>query len=793
MKYWKQILVFFTLVLSHHIGLSQNYSKARIMVEDQQYDDLMRLGLALDHVTYTLDYVEGDFSRYEIQKARQAGYDIKMVKRDAELAYATSTYFQEVTRRSQAECVETLRNFGIQSPSNFHLGSYKGNYTLEEMHAELDEMHAQYPHLISHRQDIGDFTTFENRTIQWLRISDNPDVDEEEPEILYTALHHAREPVSLTQLIYFMWYVLENYESNPAIKHLLENTELYFIPCVNPDGYKYNELIRPEGGGLWRKNRQLNSDGTIGVDLNRNYGHKWGIDNDGSSADPASEVYRGTAPFSEPETQAVRQFVLEHDFKVALNYHSYGGFLIYPWGYTTTPVEDIGIFRELGLLLTKENRYTYGTGVETVSYTTNGDADDWMYGAEEEKPRIFAMTPEIGIREHGFWPEKEDVEHLCQAALHQNIQAASFLLNSALVVDESEGYLTEKIGQVPIRLTKLGFEDVGLKLSVEPITDNITFSDPTKLYILSLFSRQRDHFEYVLAPDIQDGERIRFSYTIDNGSYARSDTIVTYYREPNFSLDNEGTLSDWKVGGLLNNWGPTTKHFYSPPNSLTDSPNGNYVPYSTNYLTLKDPIFLSGRDSAILTFKALWDIQLLFDFLQIEVSTDGVNFNSLCGRYSSAGIPQMVKGGPVYSGRQLDWISEQIDLSAYLGQEIHLRFAMTSTNNDSRDGFYIDDIKVLQYNQGSITSTSFLEADEFQSVIFPNPSLGQLYIETRTLQQDLRFKEVQVFNQFGQLVRSLPYASSLQVDVDKWMPGMYYLRYLSTDAQVSKGYKFMVR
>ena len=790
MNFRKQLFVFSGLLFAYSAAFAQSYSKARILVEDQSYDQLKSLGIALDHVYYTLDYVEGDFSRYEINASRQAGYDIEIIELDAEAAYAQVEKEASKSRTSE-QCVADLRSFGIVSPANFHLGSYQGNFTFLEMQQELDAMHQAYPNLINGRQDIGDFKTAEGRPIQWVRISDNPDVDEDEPEILYTALHHAREPISLSQLIYFMWYILENSETDPSIAHLLKNTELYFIPCVNPDGYVYNETVRPEGGGLWRKNRRKNADGTFGVDLNRNYGHKWGVDNDGSSSNTQSEVYRGTAPFSEPETQAVRSFVLDHDFKVALNYHSYGGFLIYPWGYTSQPAEDEEIFKELGLLLTKDNRYTYGTGLETVSYTTNGDADDWMYGEVDEKPTIFAMTPEIGTREHGFWPARQDVEHLCQAALRQNIQAASFLLNSAQVINESEGYLTEKVGSIPIRLTKLGFEDVGLNLNVKPITDNITFTSPSKLYILSLFARQRDHFDYELSADIQDGERIRYAYSLDNGSYTQIDTITTYYRQANFALQNDGTMFDWKENNLLNTWGTTDKVYYSPPTSLTDSPNGNYVPYSTNYLTLKDQITLAGKDSAVLTFKALWDIQQRFDFLQVEVSTDGVNYQPLCGNLSGTGLPVAAKGQPVYSGRQLDWVSEQIDLSDYLGQTITLRFSMISTSNDTRDGFYLDDIKVLEYNQGSLTKSEFLSAESFQSVITPNPATDLLTLETSAV--DLTLKEIRIYNQLGQLSFTTKYADLLHLDVTKWSPGLYFLQYIDQRNIKSRVKKFVVR
>lgn len=66
--------------------------------------------------------------------------------------------------------------------------------------------------------------------------------------------------------------MLENYSQDPEIKCLVDSREFYFIPVVNPDGYFYNQLVVPGGGGLWRLNLRNNADGSVGVDLNRNYG-----------------------------------------------------------------------------------------------------------------------------------------------------------------------------------------------------------------------------------------------------------------------------------------------------------------------------------------------------------------------------------------------------------------------------------------------------------------------------------------------------------------------------------------
>ena len=97
----------------------------------------------------------------------------------------------------------------------------------------------------------------------------------------------------MVSLIYFMQYILSQYGTDPEITCLINNRELYFVPCANPDGYVYNQTTNPNGGGFWRKNRRNNGDGTFGVDLNRNFDYNWGFDNNGSSPITSSEVYRG--------------------------------------------------------------------------------------------------------------------------------------------------------------------------------------------------------------------------------------------------------------------------------------------------------------------------------------------------------------------------------------------------------------------------------------------------------------------------------------------------------------------
>ncbi|MBL0293184.1 MAG: hypothetical protein IPQ04_02640 [Saprospiraceae bacterium] len=132
-----------------------------------------------------------------------------------------------------------------------------------------------YPSLISFKRPIGSFLTFENRPIEYVVISDNPYLEENEKKVLYTALHHAREPMSLSQMIYYMWYLLENYDSSDEIKQLINQTAMYFVPCCQSGWLPIQLQYQSNGGGMWRKNRSLNANNSRGVDLNRNYGYGW--------------------------------------------------------------------------------------------------------------------------------------------------------------------------------------------------------------------------------------------------------------------------------------------------------------------------------------------------------------------------------------------------------------------------------------------------------------------------------------------------------------------------------------
>jgi hypothetical protein len=215
-------------------------------------------------------------------------------------------------------------------------------------------------------------TSHEGRTIYGMKISDNPVIDEAEPEALYIGCHHAREIMTVDITLRFAIYLLENYGIDPTITGYVDNREIYFVPMMNPDGHYYVQQNHGgPWGGWWRKNRRDNGDGSYGVDLNRNWGFEWGYDNDGSSPAPSNDLYRGPSAFSEPETQALRDFCNAREFTIWLSYHTYGELLLFPWGYIYANTPDHDVFVALGDSLTETAPSTWSTATPTTGGTAS--------------------------------------------------------------------------------------------------------------------------------------------------------------------------------------------------------------------------------------------------------------------------------------------------------------------------------------------------------------------------------------------------------------------------------------
>lgn len=431
----RKILLILFMFSIHGLTMSQAiYYRIKINTDEKGLDQLAKMGVTIEHgkmikgKSYTCD-----FSEWELGQIKKSGLPFEILIKDVSKYYLSKSKLSIKDLAIYYPFWEYWVCAQPATPRNFRLGSMAGYYTYEDMLRILDTMRLKYPNLISRRSSIaGDLRTAEGRELYYYKISNKPDFLQAKPKILYTALHHAREPISATQTIFFMWYLLENYKTNATVKSIVDGMELYFIPCINPDGYVYNQTTNPEGGGLWRKNRRRNATGSFGVDLNRNYDYRWGYNENGSSSNDTSDVYRGTSAFSEPENQMLRNFCNTRHFNLVMNNHSYANFLIYPWGYDRSATNpEATLFNSRAANMTSCNHFEYGTW-PAIMYAANGISDDWMYGEQTAKPKAYAFTVETGTDEDGFWPPIERIIPLSAANVDMNIKAANYAKNSPL-------------------------------------------------------------------------------------------------------------------------------------------------------------------------------------------------------------------------------------------------------------------------------------------------------------------------------------------------------------------------
>ena len=275
----RTLSVYFIITIHFLLAADNFYQEIRVFHADQStLQSLNNLGIPLDH----------------IRKNKDGSIDIVVTLEEAHSLLEIGIPFD--VRQPDLTAYFVNRSMpGIER--DFPLGSMLGNYTLLEAVAQMDTLHNMYPDFVSEKDSIG--ASIEGRIIWAFKVSDNPGVDEDEPEVLYTGLTHAREPLSMMNLFYFVRWLCENYSSNVTAEFLVDHREMWFVPIINPDGYAYNETIAPNGGGMHRKNRRPNPDNSNcnnstqqGIDLNRNYGYNWGADNSGSSGNPCSAVYR---------------------------------------------------------------------------------------------------------------------------------------------------------------------------------------------------------------------------------------------------------------------------------------------------------------------------------------------------------------------------------------------------------------------------------------------------------------------------------------------------------------------
>lgn len=406
-------------------------------------------------------YAEIILEQSEIDILRENNINFDILVEDV------SKFYVERNKDISAEYLNMLTD----SLQHMGFGSMGGFYTFNEAVTAMDSMKFFFPDLISEKDSIG--ASHRDNPIWMVKISDNPDINEDEPELLYTAIHHANEPQGLMSLIYFMWYLLENYGVDNEVTYLVDNREMYFIPVLNPDGYMYNQSTNPSGGGMWRKNRRDNGDGTFGVDLNRNYEYMWGFDNLGSSPFTGDDLYRGPEPFSEPETQTMRDFILDNDIKLNLNFHTFGNIVVLPFGYNGAHTPDVEIYESYGANVSALNGYNYGTPLFGMGMLANGCCEDWMYGEQTVKDKVLGFAVEVGDAWDGFWPAMDKIFPLAEENVEACMLASKY---TGALIDLEDYYVSSG-----------DFLTAGATNSLVSVLKNIGLSDCADSFSVTLF------------------------------------------------------------------------------------------------------------------------------------------------------------------------------------------------------------------------------------------------------------------------------------------------------------------
>jgi hypothetical protein len=314
--------------------------------------------------------------------------------------------------------------------------------TYYEMQDTLEKLAANFP-TVCVRTTLG--LTFQGREMWCLKISDNAGTTENEPAVFINAASHAREPLGTSTCVGFATKLLSEYGHYSVSTWLVNNREIYIVPVMNPDGYVYNS----DSGGAesnWRKNRRGPVPPNIGIDLNRNYGYRWGYDNQGSSSRPQNETYRGPARFSEVETQLVRDFLAQFQPHNCMDFHTFGQYNMYPWGYDDDVPPDQAVLEEAVDTFQANNHYPMGqTGqVYSTIYPCNGLSVDWEYSDTAGKFVTYAYTCELGTDD--FWYGWNDSNYI-RSEVDLNIPNVYYLTrlagvyfeNVSVTVDDSIG------------------------------------------------------------------------------------------------------------------------------------------------------------------------------------------------------------------------------------------------------------------------------------------------------------------------------------------------------------------
>lgn len=506
-----------------------------------------------------------------LKEFTQAKYDVAAYKPGEflDILIPESDYEKMIAQGYEIQIV----NSSAQMAANLgNVDDINGYRTYQEALDELEQIAADYPE-ICQLIDIGDSRGKEyfnegygnygsyQHDIWALKVSDNVSVNEDEPDVYYFGAHHAREPLSTEVVFYVLNHILDNYGTDPEITENVNQTEIWFIPIVNPDGH---EVVLNQINTDWRKNiRDNDGNGSFtngswlhpdGVDPNRNYGWNWGTS--GTSTDPGDLTYCGPEPFSEPELRAVRDLMIEQNFVAGISYHTYSELVLWPYGYSSSAsAPDIDALANLGTMMGNAIPGLYGghytPQVAWELYPCSGVTDDYAYGQHG----IFSYTVELGTE---FIPPANDVYQITE----DNLEAALILLNR-INYSTLTGHITNATTGNPV-VAEIFIEEIDNNGAWrEPYTSNEEFGTYYRMLLDGNYTLTITSFGYI-------------SQTFNNVVITDEEqTILDVQLEPSQIISVSGTITDIDSGEPIPN--ATIEVLNTPIDPVESNENGEFT------------------------------------------------------------------------------------------------------------------------------------------------------------------------------------------------------------------------
>jgi len=325
-------------------------------------------------------------------------------------------------------------------------------------------------------------TSLDDRPIQGIEIAADVDAtDDGRPVFVNVGTHHAREWPAGELPMEFAIDLVQSYGTDTRVTNLLQDVRIIIIPVVNPDGFVASRSFGPDplrddnqnatfadsiaGSGAYRRKncRPAAGEGdlpcamrTSGVDLNRNYGAYWG--GPGSSSDPTSQQYRGSGPYSEPESEAIHQlsagihptvFISNHTFTDDGKWLRQPGFdaPFFPQDAIGATTPDEAAMKSLGDAMQGATGWRSERGYETLGDIT-GATEDWNYFAQGS----YGYTPEVrGLNFHANYQDSVIEEYLGDAQHQGEGAREAYLIAGEVTADRAEHSLIE--GSAPENAT----------------------------------------------------------------------------------------------------------------------------------------------------------------------------------------------------------------------------------------------------------------------------------------------------------------------------------------------------